>query len=67
MGTFSEDRYLRLPEVQKRIPLSKSGIYRLVTAGKLAPPHRLGARCSAWLASDIADFISQAPVATGQF
>jgi len=66
MSNIYEDRFLRLPEVKRRIQVSRATIYRLVESGRLARPHRLGVRCVAWLASDINDFISRAPVSERQ-
>jgi prophage regulatory protein len=49
---------IRLPEVLKRIPVSKSSWYQGIKDGRFPAPKQLSARCSAWLASDIDDFIN---------
>jgi prophage regulatory protein len=44
---------LRLPQVLSRFPISRSGWYAGVKAGKYPAPIKLGARTSAWRESDI--------------
>jgi prophage regulatory protein len=46
-------RFLRLPEVRRRVPYSRATIYRLITAGKFPRPYSLGARAVAWLESEV--------------
>ena len=60
-------RFLRLPEVQRRVPFSRSTIYRKIAAGEFPRPYDLGADPSraassgrsvaAWLESEIEDWI----------
>lgn len=45
MGVIS---LIRLPEVKARTGLSRSEIYRRVTAGEFPAPVKLGVRASAW-------------------
>lgn len=52
-------RFLRRPEVQARIPLSTSEIYRRIEAGTFPKPIPLGARAVGWLESDIDAWIEQ--------
>jgi prophage regulatory protein len=47
------DRLLRLTEVQQRVPLSRSQIWRKVRDGTLPKPKRIGKRAIAWRESDI--------------
>ncbi len=46
-------RYLRLPEVLRRFPVSRSTWWAGVKAGKYPAPHKLSARCVAWRAADV--------------
>lgn len=46
-------RFLRLTDVQGRIPYSRSTIYQLVAQGKFPKPISLGDRAVAWVESDI--------------
>ncbi|TCK72464.1 helix-turn-helix transcriptional regulator [Acidipila rosea] len=48
---------LRLPEVQKRVPLSKSTIFLKITHGSFPAPVKMGARARGWRESDITAFI----------
>ena len=50
-------RFIRLPEVQRRVPYSKSSIYAMVANGLFPAPHRLGARAVGWLENEVAAFI----------
>lgn len=52
------NQLLRLPDVMKRLGLSRSGVYALAAAGLLARPFKIGARASAWLESDVDDFVA---------
>ncbi len=58
-------RFLRLTEVQKRVPYSRSSIYHLASLGEFPKPLNLGARAVAWLESDIDEWIA-ARVAKGR-
>ena len=52
--------FLRLPEVLRLYPISRSAWYAGVASGKYPPPVRLSARCVAWRRSDIAKLINEA-------
>lgn len=52
------DTFLRLKDVQRRIPYSRSTIYFKVSRGEFPQPVRLGARAVAWLESDIDQWIA---------
>jgi prophage regulatory protein len=52
------EKFLRLAEVQKRVPYSRSTIYQLASQGKFPKPLSLGARAVAWLESDIDEWIA---------
>lgn len=49
--------FLRLPAVQARTGLSRSGIYQLVRRGEFPLPIKLGRRASAWLESEVSAWI----------
>jgi prophage regulatory protein len=51
--------FLRLPEVLKLFPVSKSGWYAGVRAGNYPAPVKLGQRTSAWRAEDIHKLIAE--------
>ncbi len=46
-------RFLRLPEVRKRVPYSRATIYRKVACGDFPKPYDLGTHAVAWLESEI--------------
>jgi prophage regulatory protein len=50
---------LRLTGVQAKVGLSKTQIYRLVQGGKFPQPAKLSERTSAWLESDIDEWLKQ--------
>jgi prophage regulatory protein len=52
------EKLLRLAEVQRRVPYSRSSIYQLASQGKFPKPLSLGARAVAWLESDIDEWIA---------
>ena len=52
-------RFLRLPQVLERIPVSKSTWWLGVREGKYPKPTKLSERISAWRESDIDDLIDR--------
>lgn len=48
---------LRLPRVKAKVDLSKSQIYSLINAGNFPPPVKLSERCSAWVESELDEWI----------
>lgn len=52
------DRFLRLREVQQRVPLARSSIYMKVSRGEFPKPIHISARAVAWLESDIDEWIN---------
>ena len=56
-NTYLEKRFLKLPEVSKRVAKSRSSIYKAISEGKFPKPYKNGDRAVAWLASEIDDFI----------
>ena len=53
------DKFLRLCDVQRRIPFSRSSIYLKVSRNEFPQPIHLGARAVGWLESDIDEWIAQ--------
>ena len=49
----SMNQLLRLPEVKNRTGASRSTIYALEAAGRFPRHVNLGARCTAWVASEV--------------
>ena len=50
---------LRLPQVLKLFPVGRSTFWAGIKAGKYPKPHKLSARCVAWLERDIQALIEQ--------
>lgn len=48
---------LRLPSVEGKTGLRKSQIYALINAGAFPPPVKLSERCSAWVESELDEWI----------
>ena len=53
------EKFLRLTEVQRRVPYSRSTIYLKFSRGEFPQPLNLGARAVGWLESDIEQSIAQ--------
>lgn len=56
-GQSSCVRLLRLPEVLKRTSVSRSEWYRRIANGTAPRGIKLGERCSAWVESEIAEWV----------
>ena len=52
------EKFLRLADVQRRVPYSRSTIYLLMSRGEFPAPVNLGARAVAWLESDIEEWMA---------
>ena len=50
---------LRLPQVQRKVPLSRSSIYLRVSNGSFPRPVSLGGRSVGWIESEIDDWLRQ--------
>ena len=59
------DRFLRRPEVEADVGLSRSSIYRMIEAEEFPRPIRIGKRAVAWRASDIEQWKTARPLSTG--
>ena len=52
-----QERLIKLGEVKQETGLSRSSIYRLVKNGDFPKPVKLGERASAWLESEVDQWI----------
>ncbi len=60
-------RLLRLPDVLRRVGLSRSTVYALAADGRFPAPVRLSPRTSAWRSDDVQAWIdSRQPTAPGE-
>lgn len=55
----SINQLLRLPEVKHRTGVSRITIYALEAVGRFPRHVNLGARCSAWVASEVDAWINE--------
>jgi len=55
----SDDRLLRLSEVEQIVKLKKPTIYRLAREGKFPKPLKIGDRASRWSYNDIQKWIEE--------
>ena len=51
-------RFLRLPEILRRVPYSEAHIWRLEKAGKFPRRVRIGANRIAWVESEVNNWVS---------
>ena len=51
------DSFLRLADVQRRVPFSRSTIYLMISRGEFPKQISLGARAVGWLKSEIDQWI----------
>ena len=59
MESRQKQRFLRLPQVLERYPVSKSTWWAGIREGKYPKPVKLSERTSAWRESDIDDLIDR--------
>lgn len=50
---MENSKYLREPDVLKRVPFSKPTLYRQIKEGSFPAPVKVGTRAVAWLAHEI--------------
>ncbi len=50
-------RFLRLKQVKELVPLETSAIYEAIAAGRFPRQYKIGPRASAWLESEIQEWI----------
>jgi prophage regulatory protein len=51
-------RLIRLPEVIKRVSLSRSSIYKKMSEGRFPRSRPLGPKCAVWVESEIEGWIN---------
>jgi len=61
---LDDDRFLRMPEVRETTGLSRPQIYRLISRGEFPKQIKLGDEASAWLQSEIKDWMNSKIVAS---
>ena len=59
------ERMLTRPEVETRVGLARTTIYRLMRAGQFPAPLKVGPKAVRWPASEIDDWLASRPRATG--
>ncbi len=59
MSNLEKESLLRLPQVLKIIPISKSAWWQGCKDGRYPKPIKLGPRTTVWKASDISAFMRQ--------
>jgi prophage regulatory protein len=52
------ERFLKLPEVCRRVGLEKSMIYKMIQAGRFPPPYKLSPFASRWSEQELVDWIA---------
>ena len=61
-----EDRLLTRKEVEGRIRLGRSALYRMLRAGQFPRPVRIGPRAVRWKASEVESWLRDCPRAGGE-
>ena len=61
-----DDRLLRRGEVESRVGLKRSSIYREMRAGRFPIPVKVGERAVRWPASEIEAWLAGRPRASGE-
>lgn len=59
MSTEKQSRLLRWRQVSERTGICRSHAHALVAKGKFPKPIKIGDRASAWIASEIEEWIEQ--------
>lgn len=59
MADFSSAGLLRLPQVLKLIPISKSSWYAGIKAGRFPAPIKLGPKTAVWRTDDILGLVAR--------
>lgn len=58
-STLPDTGFVRIKDVLRAFPVSRSGFWAGIRAGKYPKPVKLGIRCSAWRVEDIKKLIEQ--------
>ncbi len=53
--------FLRLPEVLKLIPISRSSLYARIKLGTFPKPKKIGPRAVGWSVADIREYLEKYP------
>lgn len=56
-------RLIRLPDVERMTGLRRSAIYQRIQRGEFPKSRKITTRCSAWLETDVAEWVRARPVA----
>lgn len=56
-----DDALIRLPELLKRVPMSKSQLWLMVRQGRFPKPYKPSERISAWRLSEVSDWMDSLP------
>ncbi len=54
-----QDRFIRMPELLNKIGLSRSQIYRLISAGNFPEQKKVGPKVSVWRESEVDLWMAQ--------
>ena len=60
------DRLLRRTEVEKRIGVGRSTIYRLMREGRFPEPRKIGPTAVRWSDAEVEEWIEAQPRASGE-
>ena len=60
-----QDRLITRREVENRVGLTRSSLYRLMRAGSFPLPIKIGPKAVRWIEAEISDYIASRPRATG--
>jgi prophage regulatory protein len=55
----SQERFLRLPDLRRKVGLSRSQIYRLISRGEFPPQRKVGSKVSVWAESEIDEWMAE--------
>ena len=55
----TQERFLRMPDLRRKVGLSRSQLYRLISRGEFPPPKKLGSKVSVWVESEIDAWMGQ--------
>lgn len=58
-ASANPSRLIRLPEVMKRVGLSRSAIYKRMSEGSFPRSRALGPKCAVWVEVEIDNWISK--------
>ena len=54
----AEQRFLRLPEVMRRVGLKRSAIYQRMSEGRFPRSRAVGSRCTVWVEAEIDEWLN---------